>query len=587
MRVIGLAIGLAAAAAAPPNMVFMLLDDVGWGDIDLGLHPGSSPATTPNFRAMAASPHSVVFRRFYSGGAVCSPTRSTMLTGRTPTRECVINVEQNALPLVLNQSTTAAVARAHGYATGFFGKHHLGSLIDPALFPDQCYTPNATQKCFSGYVQQPDGRCCDGQDALTPIVTPADLGFETVLATSQVSPTSNANCGCVYSVPQSGQNCNIGHYAGAGHDSPGPYIECDQYATFNASAGSAGSARQAQAGRPAMQPVDYVTPVDDSSYLGDAFEAFVRQAVAGGKPFLAHVHFHNCHVPYISPPEFRAPYAAAGFDLNHQDYYGCLSAADAQAGRIRSLLQELGVAGNTFLSLASDNGPELSIGGHDCAAFFNPGSTAGLTGRKRALTEGGIRIPGVIEFPPLVQANRVEEGYWPASTMDYLPTLLDALGLPSDRLPVLGWPVDGASLLPVLAGTAANRSTPIGWHSDFNWQLSYNGTNASCQDRGSPAPPPSMPANFTTPFNQTQLAWTEGPLKLFACRGPVHWRWSLYDVVADPAEQEDLWPTLGNTTGDALFRRFYAWQQDVERSVAEEDRCVIGGGRGTMTVMSA
>ena len=94
-----------------------------------------------------------------------------------------------------------------------------------------------------------------------------------------------------------------------------------------------------------------------------------------------------------------------------------------QVGRIRALLSELGIAEDTFTLLTSDNGPELSLGGHDCVSFPNPGSTGGLTGRKRALTEGGIRVPGIIEYPRLVKSNRVDSGSYPVSTMDILPTL--------------------------------------------------------------------------------------------------------------------------------------------------------------------
>ena len=117
------------------NIILLLLDDVGYGDIDYGDGTHVSPVQTPNIAKMAQGPHTVHFHRFYSGGAVCSPTRSSMyvsfrssnsrflhflssspirVTGRTPTRECIINVEENSLPIVLNQSTTAAYARKAG-----------------------------------------------------------------------------------------------------------------------------------------------------------------------------------------------------------------------------------------------------------------------------------------------------------------------------------------------------------------------------------------------------------------------------------------------------------------------------------------
>jgi arylsulfatase A-like enzyme len=567
----------AAAQSTRPNFIFMLVDDVGIGDVDLGLPYANSPARTPNLLAMGQSPNSIVFNRFYSGGAVCSPTRSTMLTGRTSTRECIINVEQNALPRVLNSSVTAATMKDAGYATGFFGKWHIGSMSN-SNSTDDCYKPTTPSAagCSTGYVwEQAVGLCCDGRDAHVAVAPPSYFGFDTVVATPQVAPTSTANCGCIYTVPGAGgENCNIGHYEGAGHSTQGNYLECDQYFTnFNGTANAT------------MQPLREVSPVDDAEFLVDALETFIVNAVANNTPFFAQLSFHNCHIPYIAPPAFRAQYAGQ-FDLNHQDYYGCLTDVDAQVGRIRALLSALGVQQNTWLSLTSDNGPEIDgtpgqAAGHDTTGFENPGSSGGLTGRKRALTEGGIRLPGIIEFPPLIKGNRIEPGYFPASTMDYYPTLLDMLGKDFSKNS-LGWPIDGTSLLPLLRGTTTNRTQPIGWTSDFVWQLTSNGTvQVSCADRKPSAQPPSMPNGFTTPFKQPQLAWTEGALKLFACfpgdGSDGNWRWSLYDVVTDPTESNDLWPTLGSTVGDAMFTRFYAWMQSVANSVVTEDHCVIGG----------
>ncbi len=96
------------------NIILILFDDVGYGDIDYGDGTHTSPVKTPNMAAMARSNNTVHFRRFYSGGIVCAPTRSSMLTGRSPTRECIINVERNALPTTVSNLTTAAYARDAG-----------------------------------------------------------------------------------------------------------------------------------------------------------------------------------------------------------------------------------------------------------------------------------------------------------------------------------------------------------------------------------------------------------------------------------------------------------------------------------------
>jgi hypothetical protein len=322
-----------------------------------------------------------------------------------------------------------------------------------------------------------------------------------------------------------------------------------------------------------------VTPVDDAQFLADAAEAFIRSAVAGGAPWLAQVSFHQAHIPYIAPPAFRALYPT--LTENEQDYYGSLSAVDAQIGRLRALLVELGVAEDTLVVLTSDNGPEVNTGGHDCTMFPNPGSTGGLTGRKRALTEGGIRVPGVLEYPRLVKANVVEPGHFPASTMDLLPTFRDLSGAPPDPA---GLVIDGDSLVPFLSGAAPNRTTPIGHLSDFVWvtappECAGGAACMTCGARNTHTPPPSFNASFATPFDQDQFAWTEGPLKLFACNPPEakgSWRFSLYDVVADRGEANDLWPSLGASVGDAMFRRASAWMASVRASVANETRCTLG-----------
>ena len=68
-----------------PNIVYMLADDLGYGDVQYN----GGKARTPNLNAMADGPHSIHFSRFYSGGPTCSPTRGTLLTGRNHNRYCI------------------------------------------------------------------------------------------------------------------------------------------------------------------------------------------------------------------------------------------------------------------------------------------------------------------------------------------------------------------------------------------------------------------------------------------------------------------------------------------------------------------
>ena len=110
------AAGPAATATLPTNFIFLLGDDTGWGDV--GYHGGR--ALTPHLDAMASSPGVLRLERFYSGAPVCSPTRASAQTGRTPRRDCIFGVEVHALPKT--EFTLAKAAAKKGMATAHFGK---------------------------------------------------------------------------------------------------------------------------------------------------------------------------------------------------------------------------------------------------------------------------------------------------------------------------------------------------------------------------------------------------------------------------------------------------------------------------------
>ena len=189
---------------------------------------------------------------------------------------------------------------------------------------------------------------------------------------------------------------------------------------------------------------------DDSRVIMDRAIPFIRKAAKGGAPFFAVIWFHTPHRPVLAGPRHREMYA--GFSEGEQHYYGCITALDEQVGRLRAALRQLEVADNTMLWYCSDNGPE----GRTPHAGTDRGSSGGLRGRKRSLFEGGVRVPGILEWPSRVQAGRSTAV--PCSTSDYLPTVAAAQGqsVPSDDRPV-----DGISLLPLLDGDMQRRGKRI------------------------------------------------------------------------------------------------------------------------------
>lgn len=131
---------LAVQAAPPPNVVVILADDMGWGD--LGVHSNRN-IRTPNLDGLARD--GARFDRFYVS-PVCSPTRASLLTGRYPARTGVHDVTRGGEWLNLDETTIADLFRSAGFATGAFGKWHNGSA-----YP---YHPNG--RGFDVF----DGFCC-------------------------------------------------------------------------------------------------------------------------------------------------------------------------------------------------------------------------------------------------------------------------------------------------------------------------------------------------------------------------------------------------------------------------------------------
>jgi len=126
-----------ATSSPRPNIVLVMADDMGWGETGYYNHP---VLKTPNLDAMAAN--GLRFDRFYAGAPNCSPTRATVMTGRSNDRT---GVENHGYALRLQERTVAQALRDSGYATGHFGKWHLNGLRGPGVptLADDDHSPGA------------------------------------------------------------------------------------------------------------------------------------------------------------------------------------------------------------------------------------------------------------------------------------------------------------------------------------------------------------------------------------------------------------------------------------------------------------
>ena len=108
-----------------PNIILVMTDDQGWGQTGYYNHP---LLDTPNLDAMAKN--GIRFDRFYAGAPVCSPTRASVLTGRSNDRTGVFN---HGYALRNQEKTITQALKKNGYATGHFGKWHLSGLRGPGV----------------------------------------------------------------------------------------------------------------------------------------------------------------------------------------------------------------------------------------------------------------------------------------------------------------------------------------------------------------------------------------------------------------------------------------------------------------------
>ena len=422
-----------------------------------------SPILTPHIDDMAAN--GLKFTRFYSAAPVCSPTRGSCLTGRHPHRYGIYFA--NTGHMKAEEITLPELLSQQGYSTGHFGKWHLGTLTKTVKDANR-----------------------GGPKGVKNYSIPSQHGYSDSFVTESKVPTYDPL------VKPKGANKYAWDFLKEGQTR-------ENY----------GTAYWNHEGNSVTENTDG----DDSRVIMDRAIPFIEKSVENNKPFFAAIWFHAPHLPVVAGPKHVAHYK--DYDVYERNYYGCVTALDEQVGRLRSRLKELGIRKNTMVWFCSDNGPEGQTG-------KAPGSAGNLRGRKRSLYEGGIRVPGILEWPAVVEGGTVTDV--PGVTSDYLPTVLDVLGrkYPDDR------PVDGISLLPVIKGTNKARGEYIGFQS------------------------------------RDQVAWIGDEYKLYSSDGGKSWE--LYNLATDPSEKSDS-ASWHEEVVTKLSADANAWLKSCEDSDAEKD----------------
>ncbi|QTN33642.1 arylsulfatase [Akkermansiaceae bacterium] len=396
------------AGGAPRNAVFILADDLGWGE--LGCY-GQEKIRTPNIDRLAAE--GARFTHHYSGAPVCAPARCVLMTGKhlghaeirgnlQATRNFP-HFKEGQHPITDASFTLAERFKAAGFATAAMGKWGLGpvgSTGDPnrqgfdlffgfncqalahSFYPEFLWKNDRrvriNGKAIPGHARQPEGTVrmedwIGGTYASASILEEA-LGF--IDAHAEV-----------------------------------PFF---LYLPFT---------EPHVAMHPPIESVnEYPEQWDDKPYRGES--------------------------GYLPHPRPRAGYAAMISDL------------DRHVGRVVAKLRENCILDETLIIFTSDNGTthradgaQFGVGGVD-AAFFH--STSGLKGFKGSVYEGGLRVPMIVRYPPAVKAGALNTS--PGYFADWFPTLCAAFGLEAPA------GLDGENLWPAITGAPAiTDRKPMVW----------------------------------------------------------------------------------------------------------------------------
>jgi arylsulfatase len=366
-----LSVGTAYAQNKKPNIIVIMGDDIGMWNIG-AYHRGMMYGKTPNIDKLAAE--GAIFTDYYAE-ASCTAGRANFITGELPIRTGLTTVGQAGAKVGMPEKapTIATVLGDMGYATGQFGKNHLGDRNE--------YLPTLHGfDEFFGYLYHLDAM----QDPFVGTMTKEEF--------KKYGPR------------------NVLHSWATGKDDT----------TVDPRWGKVGKQRIQDKGPLPPRPTKGIElnmeTVDD--VILEHTLNFIDKAKKDDKPFFVWMNPTRMHVfTYLSPkyqalmtPENKWTIQEAG-----------MAQFDDVIGSVTAHLEKIGEADNTIVVVTTDNGTETFT--------WPDGGTTPFKGEKGMGTEGGFRVPAVVRWPGKVKPNQVINGVM--SGMDWFPTFVTAAGNPN------------------------------------------------------------------------------------------------------------------------------------------------------------
>ena len=387
----------AFAETAPPNIVYILADDMGYGDVQI-LNPERGKIATPAMDQVAKE--GMIFSDAHTTSSVCTPTRYGIMTGRYNWRSKLqVHVLNGyGLPLIpTDRMTVASFLRDNGYTTAMIGKWHLG--LDIGTLDGEQAKPAGGLRGKMGKGAFPPEELSN-IDWKKPIQGgPVDLGFDSWFGIT------------------------------ASLDFP-PYV----WIRDRNWVGEGTHAKAFRRPGPATEDFEAIEVLDK---LAAESVKYISE-YESEKPFFIYMPLPSPHTPIVPTEKWQGKSGLGS-------YGDFMMQTDELVGQVMKALEAKGIGENTILIVTSDNGcskaanfKNLESHGHFASAQYR--------GSKADLWDGGHRVPFLVRWPEVIKAGSVSDVL--TCQTDLLATCAELLGknLPENA------GEDSESILPVLKG---------------------------------------------------------------------------------------------------------------------------------------